>query len=212
MSRSHLVLFTLAITLLTGCISSKVATSRYKANFDFTAINSYTTFGRDSTFSDYQNINDATRNSIELAIEQVFDKIGFTYRTSENADIVIGYHLVGRNPKELSRYNKGVKYCRLCLRAGEGKSKGSTWRILPGSLILDVINTENNRSIWRSVLPLKIDGKDNSKDIQDKIYNAIDIMLKKFPGNKKLTARYLPNIKSSTEKRSYVPKLAVYNE
>jgi hypothetical protein len=38
--------------------------------------------------------------------------------------------------------------------------------------------------VWRSVYPLKIKEKDNSREVQEKIYNAIDVMLKDYPNNK----------------------------
>ena len=151
-------------------------------------------------------MSDGTRNSIELAIEQVFDKSGFVYRTINEADVVIGYHLVGRNSKELVQYNKGVKYCQPCLSGGKEKLKKTDWRYTPGSLILDVINSKNSRSIWRSVYPLKIEKEDNSKDIQDKIYAAIEQMLKAFPVEKKLTAFQPPQLNYSP-----MPQLAIFN-
>jgi len=204
MSRIHLsiVLF----LFLNACSVNTTAYSRIKKNFDFSKINSYSTFERNSLFSDFQNLGDATRNSIELAIEKIMDQRGLQYKKQKDAHVVIGYHLITRNFKELKAYNKGVKYCKLCLKWSDNKQKDQKWLLLPGSLILDVVDPIYNRSIWRSVLPLKIEAKDNSNDKQIKIRTALDLMLKQFPSNNALTA-FQPSVELSSD----VPQLSVYN-
>lgn len=168
--------------LLSGCTLPRPAYSKYQTNFNFSKVSSYAFYKRNSDFSDFQNISDVTRNGIELAIEQVLDKNGFIYRFEKDADIIVTYHLVNKSSKELTSYNKGVKYCSYCLRGGEVQKGKEQWRIIPGSLIIDVIDPEKKRSVWRSVYDLKINAeKDNSKEIQLKIYQAIDAMIEKYP-------------------------------
>ena len=170
----------LAVLAINGCSSSISATAKFNGNFDFNGISSYSTFDRNSDFSDFQNISDATRNGIELAIEQVLDDKGFDYQASKDADIIIAYHLINRG-KELKTYNQGVKFCGPCLRGGQAKRNKKAWQMLPGSLILDVVDTKKHRSIWRSVFPLSVKQDDNSFEVQEKIYNAINKMMKALP-------------------------------
>jgi hypothetical protein len=168
--------------MLSGCTLSQTAISKYQANYNFSDVKSYTFYNRNSDFSDLQNISDATRNNIELAIEQVLDKKGFKYRIEDEADIVVTYHLFNGNNKELLRYNKGVTYCSGCLRGGDGPKQKKRWKVPSGSLIVDVIDPERKRSVWRSVYDLKLNvEKDNSKETQLKIYQAIDAMIDKYP-------------------------------
>jgi hypothetical protein len=168
--------------LLSGCSSSKVAIAKYQTNFSFSEVNYYALYGRNSDFSDFQNISDATRNSIELAIEQVLDKNGFNYIIENKADIIVTYHIVSDNTKELARYNQGVAYCSRCLRGGEAYKDKKPWKIIPGSLILDVIDPDSDRSVWRSVYYLQLNAeKDNSKETQLKIYQAIEAMMNQYP-------------------------------
>ncbi len=172
--------------LLSGCTSFPSAISKYQTGYNFSAVKSYTFYDRNSDFSEFQNISDATRNSIELAIEQVLDKNGFKYRIKDEADIIITYHLVSENSKELLRYNIGVAYCSGCLRGGEAQREKRPWKVIPGSLIVDIIDPDKKRSIWRSVYYLKINAdKDNSKEAQLKIYQAIDAMIEKYPQTRK---------------------------
>lgn len=174
------LLLLLAFSTLLGCSNRPSASAKYQTNFNFTNVESYSLYDRNSEFTDFQNMSDATRNGIELAIEQVLDAKGFGYKTIDKADVVVGYHLIN-NHKELRNYNRSVKYCRPCLSAGDAKKNKKAWRMLPGSLVLDLVSRDKNRTIWRSVYPLKIKPDDNSFEIQDKIYQAIDTMVKTLP-------------------------------
>ena len=172
--------------MLSACSSSRPALSKFRSNFNFSQVSSYSFYDRNSDFSDFQNISDATRNSIELAIEQVLDKNGFEYQLPNSADVVVAYHLIKQNAKELNNYNKGVGYCSYCLRGGETQKGKKQWKIMPGSLIIDIVNPKNKRSVWRSVYHLNINAnKDNSKEAQLKIYQAIEAMMAKFPYQQK---------------------------
>jgi len=178
-AKAVILFFSLSI-LMSACSVNKPATVNYQPSFDFSSIKSYRFFDRNSAFSDYQNVGDSTRNSIEFAIEKAMDKQGYSYQEERQADVIVAYHLIG-NIKELFVYNKGVKYCRPCLHAGQvtiNKHKASS---VPGSLVLDLIHHHEKRSVWRGVYPLKIKHDDNSVEQQDKIEHAIAKMLKEIP-------------------------------
>jgi len=59
--------------VLLSCSSSRPAFSKYQTSFNFSKVTSYALYNRNSDFTDFQNLSDATRNSIELAIEQGID-------------------------------------------------------------------------------------------------------------------------------------------
>lgn len=175
------------IATLSACSSSKVATTSFRGGFDFSMVESYSTYGRNSAFSDLQNLSDSTRNTIELAIEQGFDDNGFNYKTLKKADILIAYHVINRNFNELKLYNREVKYCGYCLKAGQASRSDLEAKMAPGSLILDIIDPASQRSVWRSVYPLGFKEKDNSREMQEKINNAIAQMLQDYPKGNNLT-------------------------
>ncbi|WP_284243876.1 DUF4136 domain-containing protein [Thalassotalea insulae] len=170
----------LLLPAVTSCSGRLPASAKYSRYYDFSAIKSYSTFDRNSAFSEYQNISDATRNSIELAIEQALDSLGYSYQSSEQADILISYHLINKS-KELKKYNRGVSFCRPCLTLSDRDNRQKTWRMQPGSLILDVVSRDSHRSVWRSVYPLDIKEQDNSFEVQEKIQTVIKHMLTSFP-------------------------------
>lgn len=166
---------------LISCSSSNVATTSFRSTFDFSTVKSYSTYDRNSAFGDLQNLSDSTRNTIELAIEQGFDDNGFHYKTLKKADIVIAYHVINQNFRELKNYNREVKYCGYCLKAGHASRKELLAKMRPGSLILDIIDPKNQRSVWRSIYPLGFKEKDNSREMQEKISGAVDRMLRDYP-------------------------------
>jgi len=166
---------------LVSCSSINSATTSFRDVFDFSSVESYSTYGRNSAFGDLQNLNDTIRNTIELAIEQGFDENGFRYKISENADVMIAYHLLNQNFAELNKYNQQVKYCGYCLNAGKNSRVELEKKLRPGSLILDIIDPKSQRSVWRSVYPLGFKAQDNSQEMQKKISNAVDSMLRDYP-------------------------------
>ncbi len=175
----------LAFIITLSACSTISATTSFRDGFDFSSVESYSTYGRNSAFGDVQNLSDSTRNTIELAIEQSFDSNGFSYKVRQKADIVIAYHLLNRRSLELDKYNREVKYCGYCLRAGEATHAELENKLRPGSLILDIIDPKSQRSVWRSVYPLKFKADDNSREMQEKISTAVDSMLRDFPQGKR---------------------------
>lgn len=177
--RTKISLALLSIFLLVSCSTGPQFRVNYLQSFDFSSIESYSLYGRNSPFSELQSISDVTRNSIEIAIENGFDALGYRYQLLESADVVIGYHIVNR-AKELRAYNRSVRYCRVCL-PNSNTEKSNSKTASNGSLIIDIINLENNRTVWRSVSQLKLKDNDNSLEVQEKLEKNILAMLKNLP-------------------------------
>jgi hypothetical protein len=178
----RLLIFTfVSLSLFLSACSNKAATAKYRSSFNFSSLENYSTYDRNSPFSEFQNISDITRNSIEIAIEQTLDKKGYHYMHIDDADVVVTYHLVNNNNKELREYNKGIRYCRWCLKEGSEEVNTRHWQMNSGSLIIDLVDTKDNRSVWRSVYPLRIKEEDSSFEVQEKIISAISSMMSKLP-------------------------------
>lgn len=180
MIKTKFVLVCLSALLYLGCSSQPPASAKFKSDFNFAMIESYSTYPRNSAFGESQNISYSIRNNIEIAIEQGLDRIGLVYKSNDKADVIIGYHLI-HNVQDLKKYNQGVKYCDPCLHSGLAVQDKKAWRLSPGNLVLDVVDQKDKRSVWRSVYPLKIDPKDNSQEVQKKIQQAISFMMQTLP-------------------------------
>ncbi len=173
--------FCLLLVLLTACSALKRAGVVYQTRFDFSQVTSYSLYERNSAQIDFQYINDVTRNGIEIAIEKSMDKQGFSYRELALADVIVSYHLISKKGLELSQYNKSVLYCSYCLKASNWQSEQKNWSLVPGNLIIDLVDPKSKRSVWRSVYPLDLEIKDNSRKYNAKIQSAISAMLALYP-------------------------------
>lgn len=167
------------IFLISGCVSHQANRVSFSPLFDFSTVSSYSTYERSSSFSDWQAISDSMRNSIEIAIEKSMDYMGFHYQSPKNADVIVTYYLVGKNGKSLKRYNRGVNYCAYCLTS-QHAVKADKYLMTPGNLILDIVDTKSNKTIWRTSRSLDIKMKDNSREVQAKIEDAVIVMLGEF--------------------------------
>ena len=174
-------LLLLTLSVLVACSSSDRASVSYHNQFNFTQVHYYSTYERNSSFSDKQNISDVRRNNIEIAIDKAMAIQGFEYSEFAKADIILSYHILGLNRRDYSRYNAAVLFCERCLKANAWHSEDQNGRLSEGSLILDLLNPKNKRSVWRSVFPLNIKDKDNSQEVNGKIQHAVKTMLEKYP-------------------------------
>lgn len=173
-----LLFFTL---ILSACSVSQVAKAKYQKNFAFSQLKTYRLMERDSKFSEFQNINHILRNNIELALEQQLDKQGLSYLAEETTDVIVSYYVIDGNFKQLTRYDKGVNFCRFCDSFYHSTSGQKKLPMQRGSLVVDLIDTKTKRSVWRSVYPLKAKVKDNSMQVKEKLDSAVSMMFDQFP-------------------------------
>ena len=182
----RLIVVVFCCWLVVGCSTSYQANSRYQANFDFLTAKNYSLYYRNSRFSDYQNLSDTDRNSVELAIEQAFDAKGFVYQPPEQADFIVTYFVSQNSRRDLARYNQGVRYCRYCLQGFDPDDK--TLKVQPiGTLIIDLVDVSTKRSVWRAVSDIKFKEKDNSQELQSKFQQALTAMLAQYPDSSLLS-------------------------
>ena len=166
------------MTYLSACSTSNNAIYHNKFNFD--AVESYSIYHRNSHFTDTQSLSDTRRNSIEITIEKHMEQAGFIYLPPKSSDIIITYHLVNKD-SDFKRYNKAVLFCQQCIQASNWLKGSDKLTIFKSSLVIDLVDPKRKRSVWRSIQPLKIDDKDNSQEVNEKIYQAVHNMLVQYP-------------------------------
>ncbi|MCW8833992.1 MAG: DUF4136 domain-containing protein, partial [Colwellia sp.] len=171
---------------LNACSSNDSAGVVYHDRFDFSTVKNYSLYDRNSAFTDTQSLLDSRRNAIEIAIERTMAKNNFSYAELEQADIIVTYHILNGKKSDYSNYNKVVHFCQHCLRATAWKTGNKYSTAVHGSLILDLIDPKKKRSVWRSVYPLALKEKDNSAETNDKINQAVAVMLAQYPKNNAL--------------------------
>lgn len=181
-----IILSTFSSTLLALLLFSISACSAhsdavYLTTFNFSNVKTYSIYQRDSTFTETQNLTDSRRNSIEIAIEKILEQQGFQYQEVDKADLVITYHMLNGKKNDYHDYNKEVRFCNLCLKANNWYNKGSGLTVKKGSLIIDLVDPKIKRSVWRSIAPLNIKDKDNSRVVNEKIQQEVMLMFQQYP-------------------------------
>lgn len=192
----------LFLMVLSGCSSSPepAIVKHQLPRFDFDAITSYSTFPRESKFTDFQDINDALRNTIELAIEREFDRQGFVFKTPDEADVMVAYQLSGLQVNKGQKRTADIHICpegQVCDNGRKNKAKKSNRQRKQqsnfrqsqnlGSLVINLINPQNKQSVWKTSYPLDVDDKDNSRDVQEKIEAAMVEIMKQYPTLKQVS-------------------------
>lgn len=171
----------LLLTILSACSGVQKAGVVYHDRFDFSAVKSYSLYDRNSLFSETQSLSDTRRNAIEIAIERSMANKKFSYDAFDKADVIITYHVFNGQQNNYSEYNEAVHFCHHCLRATTWKTDQQYASISQGSLVLDIVDPKQNRSVWRSVYPLKLSAKENSAKTNEKIKQAVSAMLAEYP-------------------------------
>jgi len=174
------LLLTCLLTLSISACSSRSNPVIYQNNFDFSQVKNYSFYTSGSAFFDSQDLPHSQRSSIEIAIEKRLDAHAFNYTELDKADLVVTYYLVKNQKKDYQNYNKVVRFCSYCLKASTWQQDGD-WQVYPGGLIIDLVDPKKNRSVWRSIYPLKFKAKDNSRVLNEKLTEAVDIMLSQYP-------------------------------
>ncbi|WNC71667.1 DUF4136 domain-containing protein [Thalassotalea psychrophila] len=168
--------FFCSVLFITGC-STSTETS-FNDEFDFTVVKTYSLFPRESKFTELQEMSDFQRNRIELAVEKQMELQNFSYTQFEQADVIISYFLVGNSLSELKKYNKGVKACLGC---SQNEQAVLNKDIRTSMLVLDVLDSDKKRSIFRGYTKLDLDPEDTSEENQQETIEAVQLILSQFP-------------------------------
>ena len=101
---------------------------------------------------------------------------------SDNPDFLIAEHLGNKGIVQVSSWGYGYGHHRVYWGGYWGMHGGvSTYNFEEGSLILDFVDSESKKMIWRGVAKARIDNI-KTPEKRDKIINdAVHEILKKFP-------------------------------
>jgi hypothetical protein len=174
-----LIIYSLCIYSLCGCSTQKSAVL-YQSTFNFSAIKQYSFYVSESPFYNSQSLSHDQRNRIEIAIEKALSKKNLTYTKPANANIFVTYHLTKGSRTDYQAYNKVVRFCAACLKANTWQQNNNQWQVYNNGLIIDLVDPAKQRSVWRSISPLKFEPKDSGAERNEKIINAVDDMINQY--------------------------------
>lgn len=169
----------LCTSALFSCSSQKNPVI-YQSTFNFSAVKQYSFYLSNSPFYSSQSLSHDQRNRIEIAIEKALNKKDLTYTDPANADIIVTYYITKGSLLDYQTYNKVVRFCAACLKANTWQQHNNDWHVYTNALIIDLVNPTKERSVWRSISPLKFDTKDSGAERNKKIINAVNVMLEQY--------------------------------
>ncbi|UTA48188.1 DUF4136 domain-containing protein [Simiduia sp. 21SJ11W-1] len=174
-------------TLLVGCSSLPQADSDWDENFDFSKVKTYSFIDRAKLRDMTPLTSDITRNRIENAVERNMAAKGIAYeKDATKADILVSYHVTTKDKQDIRTYNAGVKHCWNC-RWGIGMGMGVSTRevrvmdYVEGTLIMDMIDTQSQESVWRGMLSARISDLKTQRERIESINLAVNTILAQFP-------------------------------
>ncbi len=174
------ILFLILCTSALFSCSSQKNPVIYQSTFNFSAIKQYSFYLSNSPFYSSQSLSHDQRNRIEIAIEKALNKKDLTYTDPANADIIVTYYITKGSLLDYQTYNKVVRFCAACLKANTWQQHNNDWHVYTNGLIIDLVNPTKERSVWRSISPLKFDTKDSGAERNKKIINAVNVMLEQY--------------------------------
>lgn len=197
-------MFIIIVLMAAGCSSIKFVDLHHQADINFNDLTTYSLFERSSAFTEQQNINHSLRNGIELAIENTFDEHNFRYKEADSADVMIAYALTGLPVLKPFNYTNSNLQCAYCLNEkknneqllSNGKSpqqrtrrenRQRTQQLYEadndrdiGALVIDILDRKTLRTLWEGEYPLGVDLDDSSREVQDKVQEALDELMKYY--------------------------------
>jgi hypothetical protein len=176
--------------LLAGCSSMKVS-SDYDRNADFSGLKTYDWISpAQPKTGDSRLDSDILNSRIRRAVENQLGLKGYEKATSGNPDFQVAYMASIEQKLDVSTFNYGYTYPGYYYpRRGFG---GPFYSGVPhsetyvdqydeGTLLLDIVNPQTKKLIWRGTAVDTIQKTDSPENREKRINEAVANMLQKFP-------------------------------
>jgi len=175
----------LALAACTACttiddIISSDATVDYKKGYDFRDIKRVSVTCNTEKCSAEQDLAPATIGRIDAAIRAALVSRGFEVVDSvDAADVQLNWYVVVQEASNVREYNAESFY--QCWRCGPAISTTMVETFTEGTFIVDMIDPELRKSVWRGVMQGRLAGVNNPEMQQQRLDKAARQMLAKFP-------------------------------
>ncbi|AFU99397.1 DUF4136 domain-containing protein [Simiduia agarivorans] len=187
MNKLATLLVAAAMFAVAGCSSLPKADSDWNQDFDFSKVHTYNFIDRSKLRDMTPLTDDITRNRIENAVDKSMKLKQFTLEADKaKADLLVSYHVTTKDKQDIRTYNVGVNSCWNCWGRGPGMGMGYGTDVrvneyTEGTLIIDMIDTKSNESVWRGTLSAKISNLKTQQERIDAINYAVTTILAQFP-------------------------------
>ncbi|AQA16965.1 hypothetical protein BST95_00740 [Halioglobus japonicus] len=171
------------LALVSACSTTAFEpTMDFDDNFDFSDVKSIALQPVDRVGMGAIKISDMQVSRIDGALADELTRRGFkVVDDNADADLYLTWHLVTEERTDVRSYNSMSYYN--CWRCGPSVSDVSVRQYTQGTFIVDMIDPERSRSVWRSVLESRLQSNPDpaSAESAARRAEAAQAILAEFP-------------------------------
>ena len=171
MKKIYAVFMVTLIVLSAGCSSVRVRTD-FDRDADFSMYRTYSWLPRKDTGNRMMR-SDLVRKHVVAGVDRELAAAGLTRVGRERADLLVNYYIGARNRVDVTHY--GYRYGPWG-RYGPGGV--SVRRYKEGSLVLDLVDRESKKLVWRGWASSVLRGREN---IAEDINRSVKELMKRYP-------------------------------
>ncbi len=166
---------------LAGCGSTPIeAFSDFDDSYDFGDVQTLAILPVDRTMKAETLISDLQVDRINEALATELANRGYgVVEDRSKADLYLSWHLVTREKTDIRSYNASSAYN--CWRCGPPVSDVSVRTYTEGTFIVDLIDPNRNRSVWRSTIQSRLKAQPDPDQAAQNRAKAAKLVLAPFP-------------------------------
>ena len=184
--KGTIIFLLLSLFAMNGCNTMDIS-SDYDSSMDFSKLRTFTWAPMPPDLPNDPFINKTQLDSqIREATENQLAALGFVKETAGNPDFLIVYHAAvekGIDVVELNNYYANDPHNRYHMGWGSGHRKTYVFEYDLGTLILDFLDPEMKKIIWRGSVQAEVNRGALPIERETRIDEAIQKMLGEFPRN-----------------------------
>ena len=171
------LLFFLPI-LVAGCSTTPTAQTDFDPYFDFSGAQAIAILPIDRQVSSVASISDMQADRLEQSLADELTRLGYeVVRNSTDAHMLLTWHLVTQERTQVRTYNSMSARYTSCWQCGPTSSNNvRVTQYTQGTLIVDLIDQERMRSVWRSIVESRMrdmSDPDQAAEIRRAVAEAI---------------------------------------
>lgn len=181
--KNPLTLMALPMVLLLGACSSQYTPEiDQSSQYNFSSVQTYNVVGDEQLKNPM--FSDIDRERFDAAIDISMQQKGIIETSVEQADVLVSYFVVTKDEVKVNSTVSGG-YASSCYRCGYGYGGGvshiSIRNYVEGTLVMDIIDNDTKRSIYRSTLTKPLKSYETTQEREKAISKVVKDMMEKLP-------------------------------
>ncbi|PKI17262.1 DUF4136 domain-containing protein [Colwellia sp. 12G3] len=170
-----------SILLLGACSSSYTPETDQSNSYDFSTVDTYSVIGDEQLKNPM--FSDIDRGRFDAAIDISMQQHNVKEVSAEKADVLVSYFVVTKDKVKVNASYSG-SYSN-CYRCGYGNGSGvthiTTRNYVEGTLVVDIIDNDTNKSVYRSMLTKPLKSYETATEREQAINKVVSDMMKQLP-------------------------------